>query len=464
MIKKILLKIRYFLWILSGSDLKILKKSPTDHNRHANVGLAILVTTIIAFCTGALAGYEFGNQTITSAILFGLIWSLLVFTIDRTMVLTLKKNPTLTTKQRLKKLIIPIIYRVFLSALISFFIAIPLELWLFRENIKVQLDIDKSEQILDKQKREESTYRISSIEASIKNINTEAEEINNLLTQAEPPNNFKNYGLKKQEMLDAKSSYDLFYKNHSNKVAQRKVIYADVPRYYANSDTLRLNLLRDKSSNAYKKWLPIWLETKPKDGTLTIQLQNKKEEYDKVKAEVKKIVSDYFKSITVEKQRIDSLKTQTQNSLTKNKSDVNKNTDEFTNLINSQEGFTTKWKAINNIEDFWIIFFIWFIRLVFFTIELLPTMAKVSTPIGSYDWGIYRAERRRKKFLKKIEVIKIKGLEQIENQRLKTELKTQKKILKKLAKKQQQIATNILDEWEKIQKIKSKADLDKFSN
>ena len=462
MVKKALLKLRYFLWVLSGSDLKILKESPTDYNRHANIGLAIFVTTLIAFFTGALAGYEFGNKTIFSAILFGVIWSLLVFTIDRTMVLTLKKNPSSTSKERLKKLIIPVIYRVFLSALISFFISIPLELWLFRENIKVQLDIDKNEEIISKQKREESVYNISDIEKSVTNLENKSRVIDSLHIQVEPPSNYKNYSGLKQETKDAKQSLKNLQNKYSRMVKNRKIEWSKIPIYYFSSDTLRIHPQQNTKSNTYRKWYTLWGETKPNSGTLTKQLQSKKTEFEDLKERLKSVSNEYFVSISNKKLKLDSLKTKTEATLEKNKSDVEDNTNIFAEIIKSQEGFTTKWVAINNIDDFWIIFFIWFIRLLFFTIEMLPTMAKVTTPVGSYDWGVYRAERRRRNYLKEVEELEVEKLVEIEKQKLKIELKTQKIILNKLAEKQNKIAISIIDDWEKIQKEKSKKEIKKF--
>lgn len=462
MVKKILLKIRYFLWVISGSDLKILKESPTDYNRHANIGLAILVTTLIAFFTGALAGYEFGNKTIFSAILFGIIWSLLVFTIDRTMVLTLKKNPSLTSKERIRSLIIPVIYRVFLSALISFFIAIPLELWLFRENIEVQLDIDKGAQIIEKKEREESIYNISDIESTIQNIENQSNEIDSLLIQVEPPSNYKNYSGLKIDVENAKIALNNLQNTYNKKVQDRKIQWNKIPIYYLPNDTLRLRPQQNKQSSAYNRWSTLWSETNPKSGTLTKELQSKKSELKDFQTKLKEISEEYFNSISSKKEKLDSLKIKTETSLETNKSNVEENTNVFTEIVKEQEGFTTKWVAINNINDFWVIFFIWFIRLVFFTIEMLPTMAKVSTPIGSYDWGVFRAERRRKKYLEEVEALEIEKLTELEKQKLKIELKTQKTILKRLAEKQEKIAHSILDDWEEKQKSKSKEEINKF--
>ena len=150
--KKIINAIKYFFWLLAGSDISVLEKTPTDQNRHANIGLAIFTKTIVAFITGSLAGAQFSLNSSNiwlQAIIFGGIWSLIVFTIDRNMVLTLKKDP----KAKKQKLLIPLLYRIFLSAIISFFISIPLEIWIFKDEIQLQMTKDDDKKVLERKKR-----------------------------------------------------------------------------------------------------------------------------------------------------------------------------------------------------------------------------------------------------------------------------------------------------------------------
>lgn len=44
-------------------------------------------------------------------------------------------------------------------------------------------------------------------------------------------------------------------------------------------------------------------------------------------------------------------------------------------------------------------YFLWLIRLLFFIIELLPTVVKIVMPIGAYDRMIYAEEKDMKKYL-----------------------------------------------------------------
>lgn len=51
--------LQYFLWLLAGSEISVLSKCPNDYNRHANIGLMILMTSIFASFTGFIAGFTF---------------------------------------------------------------------------------------------------------------------------------------------------------------------------------------------------------------------------------------------------------------------------------------------------------------------------------------------------------------------------------------------------------------------
>ena len=113
-------KIQYFFWLLSGAEINILKDCPTDYNRQAGIGFTIFMTTLLAFFSGSYAGYYFGESYVTSVV-FGIIWASLIFSIDRSMVVTLKKDPT----KKEQNFWIPFLSRAVLAILIAFIISIP---------------------------------------------------------------------------------------------------------------------------------------------------------------------------------------------------------------------------------------------------------------------------------------------------------------------------------------------------
>lgn len=456
MIKKTLSNIRYLLWIISGSEISILKECKTDYNRHANIGLAIFVTTLIAVFAGSLAGFEFGNHKFGTAILFGLLWGLMVFTIDRNMVLTLKKDPSKTRQ----KLLLPILYRMFLSALIAFFIAIPLELWIFKENIKKQIRIDNDAEIIHQRKVETEKFGIEDLKSDLDSYNYQSSRLDSILGEEEPALNYQNYTGVKNEMNTAYQEYTLFLREFNRIVKYRKSLWEQVPEY---QDTVLNRIVKDKKTTEYYDWYKLWKQTKPGNGKMTIQLNGKNQTYNKLKEKVNSIKSEYFKKRTNEKNNYDSLLYIASNKLALNKNSIEIKKASYEKFIDSFDGFIIQWTALNNIKNGWLIFFIWFIRLVFFVIEMLPTLAKVTTPVGSYDWAVYYTEINKKSFLEsnrklreKIEEIKseteIEIYKRKEKQRIEHDLILQKELLALISAKQIDITLEVLDDWEKKHK------------
>jgi hypothetical protein len=57
-------KIQYFLWLVAGSEISVLKKCPNDYNRHANIGLMIIITSLFAGMTAFIAGSTFEKENL----------------------------------------------------------------------------------------------------------------------------------------------------------------------------------------------------------------------------------------------------------------------------------------------------------------------------------------------------------------------------------------------------------------
>ena len=144
-----------FLWTVAGAELDILEKCRTDHKKFAAIGATILMTAFIAFCAGTSAAWYFtqsGDETSGSlgwAMLFGLIWALLIFCIDRSLVITLKKDPS----AKKQKFWVPLLSRSALACIIAFMVSIPLELVIFEDFIaekKFDFDIEAQQKLSDK--------------------------------------------------------------------------------------------------------------------------------------------------------------------------------------------------------------------------------------------------------------------------------------------------------------------------
>lgn len=483
--------LQYFFWLLAGSDIELLEKNPTEKNRHANIGLAIFTTTFVAFITGTLAGYQFSPHSSykwLAALFFGFIWSLLVFTIDRNMVLTLKKDPT---KEK-QNLVVPIAYRVFLSALISFFISIPLELWIFKEEIAIQMNDDDDKKLELKQERLSRIYGLGALTQEKANIQQQNDSLTALNNLKEPTT--IEYRNAKIAVDQAKEKYRTYNAAYSAKVEQRKEIHsqwADQMVISGKKDTLASGEIIDVKErigdlplveqtkfkdDIYDSWWEIFKETRENpDGPKTIERNRLKKVAEDLESKKTDIFNAYYLDIEIKQKRGDSLLAVTNKELKSSESKVDSTATEYADLIQTASGFTSQWIALNNLhiveddalesekaEAFWILFFIWFIRLVFFTIELLPTLAKVTTPVGAYDWALYEEERKQKGSYKKKtnQILKEQDHDIELNMEEKELLKKQQlenlkeNILKNYFDRQNRLADKILEKWEKEELMK----------
>ena len=85
------------LWTIAGAEIPILEKCRTDHKKFGAMGATIAMTSFIAFLSGTSAAWFFtqsGTETsgkIGWAMAFGIVWATLIFCIDRSLVITMKK-------------------------------------------------------------------------------------------------------------------------------------------------------------------------------------------------------------------------------------------------------------------------------------------------------------------------------------------------------------------------------------
>jgi hypothetical protein len=462
--------IQYFFWLLSGCEINILKDCPTDYNRQAGIGFTVFMTTVLAFCSGGYAGWYFGESK-TTAIVFGLLWSALIFSIDRSMVVTLKKNPTLKEQ----KFWAPLLSRAIMALLIAFIISIPLELLIFQENIELHMEKYKLDQINE---IKEAAERNQNIEIKKENYNRNKDlktEVKNELDKGEPQgdpiyNKLKtDYNQKNNQYQSLLSSFNkasgesikaynnipLQYNSNNKdmlsyewKVYQKKLIVkTDKKNNFNNFNYIELKTTK----NDLDKYKANWLSIKTKEKTVleqqvqeankdinisTTTIDGTTTEYDSLIKNKKGFVLRFMiledlasRYRKVRKQRdveiidtstvtIDSLAISSSTSLLPLKNNSNKKTEWTEEEEYNPEGAT-------------IFFLLWLIRLLFFTIEILPTIAKIATPLGAYDIAIYRKEREIEEDLEKRTedyINQQKAIREVENNAQKEQIIAQNKI------------------------------------
>jgi len=139
-------KVKDFLLFCAGVDRKILEKAPTDVNKYLGIGATVLFTGILAFFSGGYALYTvFDNVFI--ALIFGLVWGLMIFNLDRYIVLSMKNNG-----KWFKDFMIAF-PRLVLAIFLALVISKPLELKVFEKEINAEL-VQMEQEVFKKQEDE----------------------------------------------------------------------------------------------------------------------------------------------------------------------------------------------------------------------------------------------------------------------------------------------------------------------
>ncbi len=136
---------RFFL-LCSGVDTDIVNScSNGEQNKYAGIGATVFFTAVMAFIAGSYALFTvFDNVYI--AILFGLVWGLLIFNLDRFIVSTIKKRDSFLDE------FIQASPRIVLAIIIAIVIAKPLEIKIFEKEINSVLLQEKNAMALQNKK------------------------------------------------------------------------------------------------------------------------------------------------------------------------------------------------------------------------------------------------------------------------------------------------------------------------
>lgn len=131
-------KLTRFFWWCSGAHQETLQRYPAEHNKYVGIGATVFFTGLFAALSGGYALYfvfSGGSFAALYAVIFGLLWGLAIFNLDRYIVSSINKNAT-GGKQFLQAT-----PRILLAILIGIVIARPLELKVFDKEIREQLRI-----------------------------------------------------------------------------------------------------------------------------------------------------------------------------------------------------------------------------------------------------------------------------------------------------------------------------------
>lgn len=131
-------KVKSFFWWCSGASSELLKQCSSESSKYVGIGATVFFTGVFAVLSGAYALYMVFDNFIL-AFLFGLVWGLMIFNLDRYIVSSMRKEGRFSKEF---KMAFP---RIILAIILSIVIARPLELKIFEKEINAEISIMEQE-------------------------------------------------------------------------------------------------------------------------------------------------------------------------------------------------------------------------------------------------------------------------------------------------------------------------------
>lgn len=446
--------IQKLFWTIAGAEIPILEKCRTDYKKFSIIGAMILMTAFVALCAGTLAALYFTQKgTYDSgnfgwALAFGCLWSILIFCIDRSLVVTLKKDPT---KKR-QSFWIPLLSRAVLATVVAFMVSIPLELVIFKDYIASKEEDFNAHQmaVLGEQLKRNSgedvlIIQISGADSTLNKLGRESEKlgnevdklqarIDNLEAEKNRPNSIEynsaksNYDAAEKRYNEAKSKYDAENKKVYELQSQSNLTLYSSQMRFASSD---MNAARSKMKVAAKAWRD---SKQTEIDKLSPQLQAKRTD----KENKDKAYNTTLDERNKDKERAQKAATEREMKEAHKQATINRG-NHFIQHFQILEFAVWQKDKDGKYTETTQLMFLWLVRLLFFIIELLPTIVKIVSPIGSYEQMVHAEEKAMKEYLESQEFF-----DQIKNVHM-LALSTQKELQQKQHDAEIELKTQMLD-------------------
>lgn len=190
--------LKQFFILCSGADRNLLEGcSEGEQTKYVGIGATVFFTAVMAFLASAYALFTVFDS-IYPALIFGLVWSLLIFNLDRFIVSTIKK------RDRFMDEFLQATPRIMLAIIIAIVISKPLEIKIFEKEINTVLLKEKNEMELANKKQVGNYFQSdldknkADIAALKADIQKKEKEVNDLystyITEAEGTSGTKRLG------------------------------------------------------------------------------------------------------------------------------------------------------------------------------------------------------------------------------------------------------------------------------
>jgi hypothetical protein len=473
-----------FFILCSGADKEIIKDCPTEWNKFAGIGATIFLTSCLALLSGAYAmNFVFDNGYLS--IIFGVFWAIVIFNLDRYIVLSLRKEkiPTKTdikreTDPNKKEELISEKSRLFwnqvymasprfiIALIIAITVSKPIELRLFNNRIEKELEsIVKTE---DSKFDIEETKRIEDLNKQLTGINKQEESDKSAIFSNNPI------------YQDAKTKIPKLESEITSKeqtiTANKKII--DANRYKETRYKTRVDPITNQTEKIpYSVWLPnaTAVEKINENKAIQTEIQKLNTELSEQKGKQSTVETTLSQSANSVSTKYESSKNSVQQQIDKLRESYSQRKSDWVNANKRSSDLPARLEALGNISSFGNS--IWWaslvITLLFIVLETAPVVVKLLTKRGPYDdkldaieYQIYIDESKKVDMLNREvneymklanEAAKLSGSIRLdaEKDKLEVELRNNKELLNKLADYQRDLANIYADAWYQEEKAKA---------
>jgi hypothetical protein len=164
--------LKQFFILCSGADKDLLEgSSEGEQTKYVGIGATVFFTAVMAFLASSYALFTVFDS-IYPAIAFGIVWSLLIFNLDRFIVSTIRKRDKIGSE------FLQATPRIILAVIIAIVISKPLEIKIFEKEINTVLLKEKNAMALNN-KKEVANYFKSDLDKNKAEIDKLKSEITN---------------------------------------------------------------------------------------------------------------------------------------------------------------------------------------------------------------------------------------------------------------------------------------------
>ncbi|WP_413999969.1 DUF4407 domain-containing protein [Flavobacterium sp. W1B] len=224
--------LKKFFILCSGADKNLLEGcSEGEQTKYIGIGATVFFTAVMAFIASAYALFTVFDS-VYPALLFGLVWGLLIFNLDRFIVSTIRKRDHFSSE------FLQATPRIILAVIIAIVISKPLEIKIFEKEINTVLLKEKNAMALENKKEVANYFKSdldknkAEIDSLKSDITKKEKEVNTLyetyITEAEGTKGTMKLGkgpVFKEKIAKhnlASAQLDTIRKNNLAKIAEKE--------------------------------------------------------------------------------------------------------------------------------------------------------------------------------------------------------------------------------------------------